>query len=70
MDLNERLWRVVDNMSLSGNSYLDAYVSLTQNLSVEVPALGKTKAQRDFLEMQIEKMQVWASLVDSIDHKS
>ena len=66
MDLNERLWRVVDNMSLSGNSYLDAYVSLIQNLSVAVPALGKTKAQRDFLEMQVEKMQLWASLVDRI----
>ena len=53
-------------MSLSGNSYLDAYVSLTQNLSVAVPTLGKTKDQRDFLKMQIEKMQLWASLVDRI----
>lgn len=67
MDLNERLWRVVDDMSLSGNSYLDAYISLTQNLSAAVSLLCKTKAQRDFLELQVEKMQVWARLMDSLN---
>ena len=66
MDLNERVWRVVRDMSLSGKSYLDAYVSLTQSLSTAIPSLGKTKAQHDFLEMQVEKMQMWASLVDNL----
>jgi hypothetical protein len=67
IDLNERVWRVVDGMSLSGNSYLDAYISLTRSLSIAVPSLGKTKAQHDFLKMQVEKMQTWASLVDSLN---
>lgn len=66
MDLNERLWRAVDSMSLSGNSYLDAYISLTQNLSTAVLSIGRTKAQRDFLELQIQKMQTWTSLMDSL----
>lgn len=66
LDLNERLWRVVDGMSLSGNSYFDAYVSLTQSLSIAIPSLCKSKTQQDFLEMQVEKMQMWASLLDSL----
>jgi len=66
MDLNEGLWRVVDSMSLTGNSYLDAYVSLTQNLSATVSSLGKTRTQRDFLEVQVEKMRLWTGLIDHL----
>lgn len=67
MNLNERLWLVVDDMSLSGSSYLDAYMSLTENLSAAVPSIVKTRAQRDFLELQVEKMQMWARLVDGMN---
>jgi hypothetical protein len=66
MDLNERLWRTVDGISLSGNNYLEAYMSLSQNLAAAVSSLSKTRAQRDFLKIQVEKMKLWATLMDSL----
>lgn len=66
MVLNERLWRAVDDIPMSGNSYLDAYISLTQGLHTKVETLSKTSIQKDFLELQLEKMHMWACLMDSL----
>lgn len=66
IDLNERLWRAVDDIPLSGNNYLDAYISLTQSLRTKVETLSRTSIQKDFLELQLEKMCMWARLMDSL----
>ncbi len=66
MSLNERLWRIVDDISLSGSTYLDAYISLIQGLKTKIARLSEITAQKDFIELQLEKMSTWTSLMDSL----
>jgi hypothetical protein len=63
--LNEELWRVVDSFVLEGRSYWDSYSSLAAQLG-RWAKKRKSVFERDFMETQVSKMELWLRLVDMI----
>jgi hypothetical protein len=64
MIINERLWRIVDKIELTGTTYWEAYHSLIQALQREVSKAFYEKAHRNLLELQLRKMELWLKILD------
>lgn len=65
--INEKLWRVIDEVSLSGSSYADAYLSLIEHLEKNLRKIATNSHQAKFLAIQLDKMLKWLRIIDAID---
>jgi len=66
MIINERLWQVVDELSINGNNYTDAYLSLTENLQKHLSKIGLNAYHERFMKTQITKMRKWTEITDKL----
>ncbi len=64
MIINEWLWKNIDG-DLSGNSYADVYLSLSDLLNSRIKELNDELFKR-FLKIQVDKMRLWVDIVDAI----
>ena len=64
MIMNEAVWKIVDD-DISGSSYSDTYLSLTDLLEKGAKKLAD-KTYQKFLELQAEKMRLWVEVVNNL----
>jgi len=67
MIVNEKLWTVVDQIDIAGDSYFDAYRSLADSLKRFVPVTFQDPLHKKFMLTQIEKMKLWLKIIDKLD---
>jgi len=65
MEINEFLWRMVDELELNGSTYWEAYNSLTEGLKKQVATI-QTPFHKKFLQLQVKKMERWLEITDKI----
>jgi len=65
MIMNELLWRVVDSLELDGGDYLECYAQLTAGIRMRLADFAD-KRHRDFLQMTVEKMELWTKVVEKL----
>jgi len=65
MAINEKLWRIVDELEIEGKNYFDAYESLIFGLQKSIDKFGKG-LQKKFMKLQTEKMRLWLRVVDQL----
>lgn len=65
MEINEFLWRIVDELELDGRTYGEAYASLVEGLKKQVMKM-RNSFHRKFLQIQIKKMGRWLEITDKI----
>lgn len=63
MKINEALWKIVDKIEVSGNTYFDCYSSIIEGLENNLNCFNK---DRKFMNKQIEKMKLWLKVIDKI----
>jgi len=66
MVMNERLWRVIDELSIDGNNYTDAYLSLTENLQRHLSKIALNAYHEKFMKIQMTKMRKWTEITDKL----
>lgn len=64
MIMNEAVWKIVDG-EISGSSYSDTYLSLTDLLDKGAKKLADNNYQK-FLKLQVEKMRLWVEIVNNL----
>jgi hypothetical protein len=64
MIMNETVWKIVDS-EISGSSYSDTYLSLTDLLEKGATKLADNNYQK-FLNLQVEKMRLWVEAVNNL----
>jgi hypothetical protein len=64
MIMNETVWKIVDG-EISGSSYSDAYLSLTDLLEKGATKFADNNYQK-FLKLQVEKMRLWVEAVNTL----
>jgi len=64
MIMNEAVWKIVDD-DISGSSYSDTYLSITDLLEKGAKKLADNNYQK-FLKLQAEKMRIWVETVDAL----
>lgn len=67
MVINERLWRVIDEISIDGNNYTDAYLSLAENLQKHLPKIALNAYHEKFMKEQLTKMRKWTEITDKLN---
>lgn len=65
MAINEKLWRIVDELEIEGKNYFDAYESLIFGLQKSIDKFGKG-LQKRFMRLQTEKMRLWLKVVNQL----
>jgi hypothetical protein len=65
MAINEKLWRMVDDLEINGKDYFDAYQSLISGLEKYMDKFDK-ELHRKFMKLQLEKMQLWLKVLDHL----
>lgn len=66
MIINERLWRVVNELSINGNNYTDAYLSLTENLQRHLSKIALNAHHEKFMKIQLTNMRKWTEITDKL----
>ena len=66
MIINERLWRVVNELSINGNNYTDAYLSLTENLQRHLSKIALNAYHEKFMKIQLTNMRKWTEITDKL----
>ncbi len=64
--INEKLWRLVDEVKLSSKSYADSYLELAEHLSNNITKRFAEPIPRKFLKLQTEKMRIWVDALDKL----
>lgn len=64
MKINEILWKTVDKIELSGNTYYDCYSSVIEGLENNLSHFSKDMR---FMKNQIEKMKLWLKVIDKME---
>ena len=67
MIINEKLWVVVDEVSLSGENYSDAYLSLIEHLHRNLHRIAASPLQKKYLAHQCNQMLKWLRVIDRIN---
>lgn len=65
MIINEKLWKMVNEVELDGKTYWDAYISFVDELEKKLTKL-ENELHKKFLRTQIEKMRLWLKIVDEL----
>lgn len=65
MVLNEKLWKIVESIVLEGGDYLECYSELSEGLAKRIDTFEE-KTHRDFISFIVEKMRLWARVVERI----
>jgi len=63
--VNEVLWRIVDQVELSGRDYNRCYLELISGIERNLNKFNE-KLDRDFMRLQVKKMRLWLDIVDKI----
>ena len=66
MVINEKLWKLVDEIELEGSTYWDAYDSLTQELEKRISQAFPEPLYQKFLKVQLRKMKLWLRIIDKL----
>lgn len=66
MVMNERLWRIVDELSIDGKNYTDAYLSLTEQLQRHQSKIALNTHQDKFMKKQLTNMRKWTEITDKL----
>jgi hypothetical protein len=66
MEINEFLWKMVDELELNGRTYWEAYNSLTEGLTKNITKIPN-QFHREFLQIQVKKMNRWLEITDKIN---
>lgn len=66
MIINEKLWRIVDQIELTGTTYWETYHSLIQELQKEISKTFKEKTHRSLLQLQLKKMELWLRTLEHL----
>lgn len=64
--INEKLWRLVDEIDLSSKSYADCYMELAELLEKRVKERFREPLHVKFLRHQTKKMRLWVDLLDKL----
>lgn len=65
MAINEILWRIVDQIELSGEDYSECYLELANGIEESLDKFNE-KLHKDFMKVQVEKMKLWLDIIDKI----
>ena len=65
MIINEKLWKVVDDIELNGKDYHECYSEIIGGLEASLNEFSE-KLHRDFIKLQVEKMRLWLRILDII----
>ena len=66
LDINEKLWHIVDESELSGSSFPDAYLSLIESIEKKLSNCFSDEMQKKFLFTQLENMRKWVEITDKL----
>jgi hypothetical protein len=64
--INETLWRIIDSMELDGKGYYECFQSLANGLGKSLNVF-REKLHQDFMRLQVEKQQLWLTVIDKIE---
>ncbi|MHA1583356.1 MAG: hypothetical protein ACTSYM_12790 [Candidatus Baldrarchaeia archaeon] len=66
MAINEILWRIVDEIEISGKDYYECYSELVDGISKKLERFNE-KRHKDFIKLQLRKMRLWLDVIDRIE---
>ncbi len=66
MIINEKLWRLTDEIDLSSKSYADCYLELAEHLEKKKEEHFQNPLHAKFLRHQTKKMKLWIELLDKL----
>jgi hypothetical protein len=62
--INEMLWKVVDSVELNCKDYFECYLELANK--IKKAEIFNEKVHRDFINLQVDKMNLWLEIVDKV----
>lgn len=65
MIINEKLWKVVDDIELNGKDYYECYSELADGIEKRLYEFNE-KLHEDLIKLQVEKMKIWLSIIDKL----
>lgn len=66
MIINEKLWRLVDEIDFSSKNYADCYLELAEFLEKKVTECFQEPLHVKFLGHQTNKMRLWVDILDKL----
>jgi hypothetical protein len=66
MAMNEKLWRLVADAEIEGETFFDAYDSLIIEMEAKMPKYFEKQDHIKFLKLQTEKMRLWLKTMDRL----